>query len=131
MEKKQVVIDRAWARTSRSYLIGWFSHCKQATEIESFRLAADTKENRRVLGMADLSSCVLPSQLGLYNATTASLQRGKTAPNKYPGYDTKQSDGKVPAVLELWGMRSTPSLPSLPGPFWPGVVAPDRVLSMG
>ena len=48
-----------------------------------------------------------------------------------PGYDTKQSDGEVPAMLELWGMRSTPSLPSLPGPLWPGVVAPDRALSMG
>ena len=51
--------------------------------------------------------------------------------NKCPGYDTKQSDGEVPAVLELWGMRSTPSLPSLPGPLWPGVVAPDTALSMG
>ena len=28
-------------------------------------------------------------------------------------------------------MRSTTLLPSLPGPLWPGVVAPDRVLSMG
>ena len=34
-------------------------------------------------------------------------------------------------MLELWGMRSTPSLQSLPGPLWPGVVAPDRALSMG
>ena len=34
-------------------------------------------------------------------------------------------------MLELWGMRSTPLLPSLPGPVWPGVVAPDKVLSMG
>ena len=41
-------------------------------------------------------------------------------------YDTKQSDSKVPVMLELWGMRSTPSVPSLPGPLWPGVVAPDR-----
>ena len=47
-------------------------------------------------------------------------------PNECPGYDTKQSDGEVPAVLELWGMRSTPSLPSLPGPLWLGVVAPDK-----
>ena len=23
-------------------------------------------------------------------------------------------------------MRSTPSLPSLPGPLWPGVVTPDK-----
>ena len=28
-------------------------------------------------------------------------------------------------------MRSTPSLPSLQGHHWPGVVVPDRVLSMG
>ena len=34
-------------------------------------------------------------------------------------------------MLELCGMRSTPLLPSLPGPLWPGVVAPVRVLSMG
>ena len=30
-------------------------------------------------------------------------------------------------MLEPWGMPSTPSLPSIPGPFWPGVVAPDMV----
>ena len=28
-------------------------------------------------------------------------------------------------------MWSTPSLPSFPDPLWPGVVAPDRDLSMG
>ena len=28
-------------------------------------------------------------------------------------------------MLELWGMQSTPLLLSLPGPLWPGVVAPD------
>ena len=32
---------------------------------------------------------------------------------------------------ELLGMQGTPLLPSLPCPLWPGVVAPDRVLSMG
>ena len=32
---------------------------------------------------------------------------------------------------EFWGMLSILSLPSLPGPLWLGVVAPDRVLSMG
>ena len=50
--------------------------------------------------------------------------------NECPRYDTKQSDGEVLVMFELWGMRSTPSLPLLPGLFWPGVVAPDRVLSM-
>ena len=33
-------------------------------------------------------------------------------------------------MLELWGMRSIPSLLSLLAPLKPGVVAPDRVLSM-
>ena len=48
-----------------------------------------------------------------------------------PRDNTKQSDGEIPVMLELWGMQCTPSLPSLPDPLWPGVVAPDRVLSMG
>ena len=34
-------------------------------------------------------------------------------------------------MLEFWGMPSTSSLPSLPCPLWPGVVAHDRVLSIG
>ena len=50
--------------------------------------------------------------------------------NNCPGYATKQSDDEVPIMQEVYGMRSNPSLPSLPGPLCPGVVAPDRVLSM-
>ena len=46
-------------------------------------------------------------------------------PNECPRYDTKQPDDEVPVILQLWGMQSTPSLPLLPGPLWPGVVAPD------
>ena len=34
-------------------------------------------------------------------------------------------------MMELWGMRSTPSLPSLPGRLGPGMLAPERVLSIG
>ena len=34
-------------------------------------------------------------------------------------------------MLELWGMQSILSVQSLLGPIWPGVVAPDRVLSLG
>ena len=48
-----------------------------------------------------------------------------------PRYDTKQSDGEVPVMLELWGMWNTPLLPLLQGPLWPQVVAPERVLSVG
>ena len=60
------------------------------------------------------------------------LFRGIRPPsNKCPGYDTKQSDGEVPVMLELWEMQITPSLQLLPGPLLPRMVAPDRVLSMG
>ena len=51
--------------------------------------------------------------------------------NECPGYDTRQSDGKAPVMLELWEKRSTPSLPMLSDPLLPGVVATDKVLSMG
>ena len=58
--------------------------------------------------------------------------RGNPPPfNECPGYDTKQYDCEVPVMLELWGIWNTPSLPLLPGPLWPNVVAPDRALSMG
>ena len=33
-------------------------------------------------------------------------------------------------MMEVWGIQSTPLLPSHAGPLWLGVVAPDRVLSI-
>ena len=44
-----------------------------------------------------------------------------------PGYNTKRSD-EAPMMLEIWGIWSTLSSPLLPGPLWPGMVAPDRAL---
>ena len=44
-------------------------------------------------------------------------------------YDINQSDGEVLVMLELWGMRVTPSLPSVPSLLC--IVAPDRVLFIG
>ena len=55
---------------------------------------------------------------------------GYDSPNACPGYDTKKSDGEAPVNLKLWGIQSTPWMPSLHDPFWSGVEAPDRVLSM-
>ena len=40
-----------------------------------------------------------------------------------PRYDIKQSDDGALVMMELWGMRSTPSQPSLACPLCPGVVA--------
>ena len=58
------------------------------------------------------------------------LCRG-VSPPQCPVYDTKQSDGEVPVMLQLWEMQNTSSLPSLPSSLWPEVVAPDQALSMG
>ena len=53
---------------------------------------------------------------------------GKTPP---PTSVTKQYDGKVPVMQERWGMRIISSSPSLPGPLWPELVAPDKDLFNG
>ena len=34
-------------------------------------------------------------------------------------------------MLELWGMQSNPSFPSLPGSRLVGMVTPDRAVSIG
>ena len=47
-----------------------------------------------------------------------------------PGYDTKQSDGEVPVMLEVCRMQSAPSFSSFPGLLCPRVAAPVRVLSI-
>ena len=70
------------------------------------------------------------SRLVLQNTPAAFLYKDKNPLNECPGYHTKLFDVEAPA-LELWRMRSTPSLPLFPGPLWPGEVAPDRILSMG
>ena len=70
-------------------------------------------------------------RLGLYNTPIATLQKGTLSKNECPRYDIKQSDGEIPVKLEVWEMQGTPSLLLLPSSLWPGVVAPDRALSMG
>ena len=45
-------------------------------------------------------------------------------------YDTKQTDGEVPWMLEFVGIWSIPSLLSLQCPRWHKGVASDRFLSM-
>ena len=71
-----------------------------------------------------------PSRLGLQNTPIAFLQRGKPLTTSVLDM-TLKSGGEAPVMLEIWGMWGTSLLPSLLGPLWLGVVAPDRVLSMG
>ena len=62
--------------------------------------------------------------------TNCIFAEGYNSRNKCPDYDIKPSHGETLA-LKIWRMLNTPSMPLLQGPLWPGVVAPDRVLSMG
>ena len=57
-------------------------------------------------------------------------RRVRQPPNECPVYDTKQFDSKTPA-LDQCRMESNISLPLFFDLFCPGVVVPDRVLSMG
>ena len=86
-------------------------------------ILSQKKEKRLVISIAQSDGAV--------EYTVCTSVQGSEPPNECPGYDTKQSDGEVPVILGLWGIRSTPSLPLLPGPLWPGVAAPDRALFMG
>ena len=72
-----------------------------------------------------------PSRLGLQNTPTASQQSGKTPPLSVQDMAYKHSNSESEVMLELWETRNTPSLPSLPGSLWPGMVASDRVRSIG
>ena len=88
-------------------------------------------KSKQCLSLENNTKEWLPSRLGLENTPTASLLRGNIPHNQCPAYNTKEYDGEVPIMLELGGMQSTPSMPSLPSTFWLGVVASGRVLFMG
>ena len=68
---------------------------------------------------------------GAVEYTDCISAEGLNSTNECPRYDTKQFDGEASVILELWGMQSTFLLLLLPGQLWPGVAAPDRVLSVG
>ena len=68
--------------------------------------------NSKQLFYAIAQNIEWPGRLGKQNTQMASLQRGKTLylHDECPRYDTKQSDGEVPVILEFWGMQSILSL---------------------
>ena len=89
------------------------------------------RKDKIMLGGSSMSPILI--KFSTYRVSFVSLaQLGKIHhhPDECPGYNTKQYDGEAPVMLELWGMQSSPLLPSLPCPLWPRVVALDRVLSM-
>ena len=60
---------------------------------------------------------IWPSRLGC-RIHWLHFYSGVNSFNKFPGYDTKQSDDKASVILEFWEMLSIPSIPLLPGPLW-------------
>ena len=100
------------------YRLHWLHLCRGIGLPQMVQLAGDV----------DYTNCISACPVGWScRIHWLLLCRGVRPPtNECPRYDTKQSDGEVPAMLELWGMQSTPSLPSLSGPLWPRVVAPDK-----
>ncbi len=55
-----------------------------------------------------LDSVIVVHEFEPYSCIAQSARAVKHTDNEYPRYDTKQSDGEVPVILELWGMQSTP-----------------------
>ena len=58
----------------------------------------------------------LVQSAGVVEYTDCTSAEGQDPPKECPGYDTRQSDGEAPVMLDFGGMRSTPSLPLLSGP---------------
>ena len=61
----------------------------------------------------DAHTSKLDQLAGAVEYTNCISAEGKDSPNKFPGYDTKQSDVEAPVMLELSGMRSILLLTSL------------------
>ena len=55
----------------------------------------------------------------------------KTPTTSVPRYDTKQSEGEASVMLKPLGNAEYPFIVFAPGPLWPGIVTPDRVLCIG
>ena len=81
------------------------------------------------------NSTKLPGSVGVsFEIHRLHLCRGlrlHPTPDESLEYNKKQSEGEAPVMVEIWGIRITPSLSSFPSQLWPWVVALDRALYMG
>ena len=53
-----------------------------------------------------LSNTLIVQLAGTVEYTDNINAEGKDLPNECLGYDSKQSDGEVPVMLEFWGLHS-------------------------
>ena len=79
----------------------------------------------------EISREIIAQSPGAVSYTDCISTEGEDSPNEYPVNNTQQSNGQALVMLGLWGMRNTPLLLLIPGPLWPGVVAPNKVLYRG
>ena len=79
-------------------------------------LNARTKKSGNLLNSPRTSFPFILSAGAVEYTDCTSAEQYDPLPIECPVYDDKHSDGEVPAMLEVWGIWSTPSLPSLPGP---------------
>ena len=82
-------------------------------------------------GKTPLTSVLVALSAGSVECTDSFSLKGHDSPNECQRYDSKQSDGEAPVMLEVWGIQSTPLLPSFSGLLRLGVVASDRAPFMG
>ena len=105
------------------------------TKIKFYKSQNNVAETFNKLKQADgnrvLSQVQVTQLAGVAEYTNYISAEVSDSSNEWSEYDTKQSDGEVPVMLELWRKHCTPLFPWLLCPLWPGVVAPDRVLSVG
>ena len=126
----QSVSSRIWTRTavSISYDDNHYTTGTLTGVTTQGQSGSGCNGNEEVLFTTQIS---IAQSAGAVEYIDCISAEGYDIPKECPGYNTKQSHGEAPVMWERWEMLCTPSLPSLPGPLCPGVVAPDRVLSIG
>ena len=93
----------SYPRHSSKVLTPLQIHSRKILQPRPTGLFDDEDQHFEYIGRVEYSDCIF-------------TEGQDPSSNGCPGYDTKQSDGAVPVMLDLWGMWSTPSLPLLPGP---------------
>ena len=66
--------------------------------------------------LRNVTLCNLAQSAGGVEYAEWFTEEGLDSFSECPEYDTNESDGMSSVMQELWGMKSTPSLPLLPGP---------------
>ena len=120
------MLSQVASSTSLSLSLQAFGVALPGIRHQSPRLLANTLT---IMPMSQYSHSPISCGCRIHRLHLCRGVRTDPPPNECHGYDTKQSGGEAPVILELWGMWSTLSLPLLPSPFWPRVVAPENVFT--